>query len=244
MKVSLGDKAQRVLKMMLGMRNARIAASMAAYGFTNSDLQEGWDLLRGVSRAKLDVVPAKTNNADTLDKLDAWEHKWFPIAEATVERRFPAVHAQLFRNLSRTTGPEVAVSVRTFVDRFDAMAAGSDPYGVEGKKAAEVLAARGISKSVIDEARSLLETVTHTDSTQSSVSAEEDTAQLAEAEDKLWAWYLEWSQIARTAITQRALLRQMGFGGHHKTASEPDAGDGTDGTPAVAAPPATPALAH
>ena len=38
-----------------------------------------------------------------------------------------------------------------------------------------------------------------------------DAEQLARAEGALWAWYLEWSQIARVAVTQRALLRQMGF---------------------------------
>lgn len=34
---------------------------------------------------------------------------------------------------------------------------------------------------------------------------------MAEAEEKLWAWYLEWSTIARTAITDRRLLKMLGF---------------------------------
>ena len=33
------------------------------------------------------------------------------------------------------------------------------------------------------------------------------------AEDALWTWYLDWSQVARTAVTQRVLLRQLGFNG-------------------------------
>lgn len=31
------------------------------------------------------------------------------------------------------------------------------------------------------------------------------------AEDALWSWYLEWSTIARTVITDRRLLRRLGF---------------------------------
>lgn len=27
----------------------------------------------------------------------------------------------------------------------------------------------------------------------------------------MWSWYLEWSQIARVAIKQRALLKELGF---------------------------------
>jgi hypothetical protein len=31
------------------------------------------------------------------------------------------------------------------------------------------------------------------------------------AGDELWAWYLEWSQIIRTAVKNRRLLQQLGF---------------------------------
>ena len=39
----------------------------------------------------------------------------------------------------------------------------------------------------------------------------------------MWAWYLEWSTIARRAITDRRLLRQLGFLHHSK--SEPAVAD-------------------
>jgi hypothetical protein len=41
------------------------------------------------------------------------------------------------------------------------------------------------------------------------VSAEEQEAELEAAESALWAWYLEWSKIARIAIKQRPLLRHV-----------------------------------
>ena len=34
-----------------------------------------------------------------------------------------------------------------------------------------------------------------------------------------WAWYLEWSQIARTAIHERALRAVLGFGPSRQRAS-------------------------
>ena len=37
-KLTLGEKATRVLRMLMGLRNARIAAAMAAYGLTDADL--------------------------------------------------------------------------------------------------------------------------------------------------------------------------------------------------------------
>lgn len=40
---------------------------------------------------------------------------------------------------------------------------------------------------------------------------QQQSAAVADAEQKLWAWYLEWSRIARAVITDRRDLRQLGF---------------------------------
>jgi hypothetical protein len=37
-RLTLGQKADRVLKLLLGLRNARIAEALSAHGFTNEDL--------------------------------------------------------------------------------------------------------------------------------------------------------------------------------------------------------------
>jgi hypothetical protein len=41
--------------------------------------------------------------------------------------------------------------------------------------------------------------------------AEPTPEQQQEAEDALWSWYLEWSEIARVAIHDRRALRSLGF---------------------------------
>lgn len=210
-RMTLGDKASRVLKMLIGMRTPRIASAMQAYGFTDADLQEGWSLLQTVSRTKLDATKSTSLSVGTLEELDAWENRWFPIAAATVERRFPAVHAQLFKNLSQTQGPAVAISVRTFLERYDQMVAGAGAYGAEGKAAKAVLEARGLTDAVVNDARALLESVGKVAPAPSATTVEAEQKQLEKAEADLWAWYLEWSAIARVAVKQRVLLKQMGF---------------------------------
>jgi len=209
MAMSFGDKAARVMKFMMAVRNPRIASAMAAYGFSDAELQEGWSLMNLVGRVKLDAhTPAA--DTSTIEQLDQWENQWFPIVSATLQRRFPAVHAQVFKNLSQTEGPAVAVSVRTFLERYDQMGAGSGSYGAEGPQAKAVLEARGLTPAVLNQARGYLENVSKV-ATVDAVMAAQDPKALEKAENDLWAWYLEWSQIARIAVTQRVLLKQMGF---------------------------------
>lgn len=227
--LTVGDKAARVLKMLIGMRNARVAAAMAAYGFGDAALQEGWTLLQAVSRDRLGSAHDKAASSEIIDKLDAWENRWFPIASATLERRFPAVSAQVFKNLTQTSGPEVAVSVRTFVERYDQMAASVGSYGPEGAAATAILTARGLTSAVVDEARALLDTVGRIETYPDVTTIEEDEDALAKAEADLWSWYLEWSRIARIAVKQRALLKQMGFAQTRAKADDAVVVDGGNG---------------
>jgi len=146
-----------------------------------------------------------------LQELDAWENHWFPIAQASLLRRYPAVHARLFLNLSQTEGPEVAVSVGTFVERWEQLAAPDSPSGPAGRTATRLLGVRGIPAAVIELARALLAYLQATAPSPPPPSAEEQRADLKRAEDELWAWYLEWSQVAQAAVSQRVLLRRLGF---------------------------------
>lgn len=233
-RMDIGDKAMRVLKLLMGLRNPRVLPAMEPYGFGPDDLKEGWHLLEAASATKLDTPPKVTRDSSIIEQLDAWENHWFPIAGATLARRFPAVHAELFKNLSQTSGPAVVVSVQTFVQRFDEMAAGQDPYGSDGKAARKLLAARGLTKAVLDEARELLEGIesVHTVESVDVDAIEQDKEQLAKAEEALWQWYLEWSQIARVVVTERSLRRELGFNSTRSKSKDDESGDHTDPAPA------------
>ena len=160
MKLSLGERTFRVVRFLLGVRNPRVAQALAGYGFQQSDMEEGWRLIYALGKGKLAVLPPGPRDMETLLKLDAWENQWFPISQAALERRFPAVAERFFLNLSQTEGPEVAISVRTFVDRYDELTALPEKYGAEAPNAVELLRTRGLTAAVIEEARQLLTALT------------------------------------------------------------------------------------
>lgn len=120
--------------------------------------------------------------------------------------------ARMFLNLQQAEGPEVAITVQTYVDRYDELTAPDSKYGPEGAKARDLLTARGVTPAVVDEARNLLAQLTKVAPVQiAQSSVAEQEAELEKAEEALWAWYLEWSKVARVAIKQRGLLHQLGF---------------------------------
>ncbi|HRI66862.1 MAG TPA: hypothetical protein PK156_21595 [Polyangium sp.] len=214
-RLTIGQKAERVLTLLLALRNPRIAAALARHGFKNKDLDEGWNLLRAVTRTRLDVEPDETAmDPDALRTLDEWENQWFGIAAATLQRRAPNVHDWLFRNLSQTDGVEVLVSVGTFLERWDLLdkAETDGGLGNEGKAAKKLLGERGLTKDTIGEAKVLMEKLRKIDGPLpdlEKIAAEE--ANFDKAEQELWGWYLEWSAIARKTIKQRSLLLKLGF---------------------------------
>lgn len=48
------------------------------------------------------------------------------------------------------------------------------------------------------------------------------------AEQALWSWYLEWGGIARATLTDRRLLRSLGFLQNRRSRSDEEEDDGTE----------------
>ena len=133
--------------------------------------------------------------------------------------RYPAVGERLFANLSQTTGPEVAISVGTFVGRVREL-----PSTADGKAAYDLLAQRGLDDAMLATAESLLRELGTVEKLSPKSVAERETALVA-AEGSMWAWYLEWSTIARTVIQDGRLLQLLGFRRGRRGVVE-DTGDG------------------
>jgi hypothetical protein len=171
-------------------------------------LAEGWKRLQALTEGRLlQREPAKQDPA-LLRQLDEWENRWFPVASASIKTRFPDVHAQLFLNLSQTDGPAVVISVGTFVQRLEKLP--TDPgLGARGAEARELLSARGLNAATVETAKRLLDALGTTAPAEPIPAI--DPAQQAAAEEAMWRWYLEWGEIARVAITDRKLLRELGF---------------------------------
>jgi hypothetical protein len=210
-KLTIGQKAARSLQFLMGVRNRRVASTLKQHGFGERDLAEGWTRLSTLTTGRLNVTAPVTADPRLVVALDAWENKWFPIASAALTSNHPEAHAHVFRNLSQTSGSEVVISVSTLLERVGSLASPKDEGGLgrEGRAARDLLTKRGLTDTVIAEARSLIEQIgtIEADDPGAYVPSEEDQI----AERKLWDWYLEWSRIARVAITDRRLLRQLGF---------------------------------
>ncbi len=237
-RLTLGQKAQRVLELLFGMRNARIASLLAAHGFTEKDLDKGWTLLKALTENRLANVPPPPADPSILLRVDQWENMWFPIAEASLQYSYPEAYDYLFNNLHQTDGVDVLVSVGTFIDRFNQLA--SQKNVKDAAAAHKRLVERGLNKATVDEAEQLLKAA-GTISKQVPPPAIDPKQQQA-AEDALWHWYLEWSGIARVVIKDRRLLHQLGF--LHADSSSSSAEE-TSAQQAAAAPaPTNGAAAH
>lgn len=204
--ISVVRKAERALHLLLGVRNPRVAGPLAACGFTQREYDQGWELLKGIAQHRLDPVPTRDDGPKLVKQMDAWENRWFPIARASLEFRYPEAHRYLFGKLHQTSGVDVLVGVGVFVERLAKL-----PKQRRVKNAAaarDLLERRGLDAEVIAEAQALLDRMGQlAPAPPPRVTPEQARA----AEQALWRWYIEWSTIARTVITDRRLLRELGF---------------------------------
>ena len=212
MALPLSEKLSRVLKLLVGVRNPRVFSILTTRGFTQEDLDEGWDLFTPAAGAKLRYTgrrgdPLAPDVAGRLlGDLDHWENSWFPVVSATLERHHPEIHEVVFKNLSQTSGVEVVVSVGTLLDRIEKM-----KETEEGPKADELLCSRGLTPEVRAQAATIVERLKRSEEAALPEidldSKEEQERALAGA----WGWYREWSQIARTLITRGDVLIRLGL---------------------------------
>lgn len=211
------DKCIRTLLFLLGLRNRRIREALAQHGFDAKELAHGWHLLSQMSAGEPDYGAAPSSSR-ILRELDAWENRWFPIIDVVLRTNFPDVRRVLFRNLSRTDGAAVAISVHTMLQRLETMGrpVADGGLGEEGRRARARLTSRGLRPNVIAQAEQLLAELRTVEAM--AEEDEEDPVDREKAEEEMWSSYLEWSGIARSAIKDGRLLRTLGFrrGGRRK----------------------------
>jgi hypothetical protein len=209
---SAGQKSERVLRFLRGLSRPRVSAALAAaHGFSQAHWDEGWELLRAATGRRLTrALPvADSGAAAIVDELDAWENRWFPLAQATLRRHHPAVAHKVFLNLSQTSGIQVVITVSTFVERIRALAAGD----ADSQAALALLKGRGLTDSVLAQAEGMLKELRTVQPTTQPIDIEEaaHAAHRRHAQEALWAWYREWSTIARNVIRDGNMLRMLGF---------------------------------
>ncbi|WP_428264507.1 hypothetical protein [Haliangium sp.] len=220
-RLTTGQKIHRLLTFLLGLRNRHIALTLRGYGFTQAAMEEGWSLLRTATAVRLDDKRPTAVPNEMIRRLDEWENRWFPIAGAVLRRHHPEVHELVFHNLTQTEGNEVVLSVTILLARLDELETVADP-------ALASLAAHGLTPAVLAEARALLEQIAQAPVEDEPADDPEEASARASAEDEMWAYYLQWSQISRSVIRNRRWLRELGFLKRSRPGEEPGEDDGED----------------
>lgn len=204
-----GRKAYQVLDFITGLEDRTVRDALGGHGLADDDLDRGWELLRGLGRARRPAPPPGPSDAEVFGPLDAWENRWFVIADAVLAAHHPKVHAWLFRGLRRSRGVQVVVGVGVFVERLHRLEQGVAALGKEAAVARALLARRGLTQELVAEAEQHLAVVKHGPKLPPLT---EPGPTFDAAEAALWSWYLEWSRIARTVISEPRLLNHLGLG--------------------------------
>jgi len=223
----------KVMKFLVASTELPIAKLMGTRGFSDEDRQEGWGYLDIAAGRHLSITPGSgsfsTQYRPVENELDGWENIWFDVADAALGRLFPSVHAELFKNLSKTSGSAVVLNVKTFVERLEKLGKSG---GEENTKALALLSKRGLNAACIDEAQTLLGKLAVAQAPDEDEDAEVDEAQLKAdkdaAVDAMWAWYQDWSRTARTVVKNRNYLVMLGLTKPHSSGGRADDDDSAD----------------
>jgi hypothetical protein len=211
---SVTHRTSRTLRFLTGLgRSRRARTALARRGFTKKEYNEGWALFHEATRFHYDSDGDAETEAEVTNKVDAWENRWYPIIAATLERHHPELYAYVFKNLTQAEGPAVIANVRTFHARLSAIFEPTDETkklaGLD--KAGKLLVQRGLTPDVMEEAANLVAKSQTWGDIDDTSQAEVAEAERVQAEEKMWAWYKEWSRIFRAEVTHRVVLKQLGF---------------------------------
>jgi hypothetical protein len=202
-KTSLARRAGLQLKLLYGLRNPTAWMAVAARGFTETDLDEGWRLLRAASDRALPARRTLAGGGELRALLAVWEDRWVPVIDAALARVFPDVHEDLFAGVDPPTGELAAQHVTTLMERFAAFRHSGNPHH---EAALAFLERRGVTAKVLKEADDMVTVLAEVEEELSYGGSDED------AEQAMWTFYVEWSSVAREVIADDALLEQLGLG--------------------------------
>ncbi len=203
---------ERALRLLRAVgTNAPIRDQLMRVGFDAADHTEGWELIHkasGFSAQSLAVVDDGSVRR-AIVALDDWDERGMRLAAAALRRRHPEQYEVVFDGVEPERGVAAVLGVARFLDRLDALEAGTD----EDRAALAALATRGIDTA---ERARLRDLITAAESAPEIVgpSAEERAdaheAQLASLR-ALRAWYDEWADTARAVIKRRDHLISLGL---------------------------------
>jgi hypothetical protein len=197
-------KVRRLLEFLLGLRDDRVLSALMAHGFSEADRAMGWDLLRALGTTQCVVRMSMNNTA--LDALDTWRRNWVRLIHVSLEHGFAHLDAKLFHRIDGATRSSLEV-VTVFLNRLDRLEREND---ATTHAALAKLRERGFTAAQREEGKQLLRAAQRFRPPEIP-DPEVRRAAIRQAEAALWAYYVEWSSIARTVIKDERLLELLGF---------------------------------
>ena len=226
----LEELPARALKFLSALsKSSVIHAALAARGYEEGDHQEGWELLLQVTGFRRPAAPVAESPAarDAAAELDAWDEPNFRLIRATLDRRYPEQSLFVFEGLTPSKGDGAVPGVATLLDRLDALE--TSPTRKATRKADHaalaMLTKRGLSADERARLRALVNTATAAAKASEGASDAAEEAPSNEAVLKLYAWYGEWSEVARAVIKRRDHLIRLGLAKRKKAAKAEAGGE-------------------
>jgi len=226
---TLGEIPQRAFQFLRALgTHPEIRHVVKEHGYTQACHEEGWKLLLAASGSRFDLGDAprmSTKAGEAIDELATWCPTGFHLTHAALMRKFPDQCAFLFQELAPAQGPESVLAVAKFLDRLDVLDNGTDPDRKEtvdaDKKAVESLSTRDLSRDERARLRKLVEIVQSEPMIPRAVVKAEAVTEANTADlIALYAWYNEWTEVARTVVTARQDKILLGIAHRRNGASE------------------------
>lgn len=185
-------------------RSLPIRGALATVGYDEAAARLGWQLLLEAEGYDVAVgAPAPMVDeqaAGALTAVDQWDNKFLPRAAAVLAFDHPADHAVLFaNNLRPVEGTGSLLVTQTFLGRLDELS----------PAALAALASVGLDAAERQRAAALVDRA-QTFAPVEAPPAEPEVdfhARLV----ALWRWYSKWTALARTVVTKRSHLIQLGL---------------------------------
>jgi hypothetical protein len=222
----------------LGTRPA-IRGALATRGYTESEHQRLWGLLLTLMGYNPASAPTEGSNESlaSLSFLDNADGPLLRAFQAVLEARYPDQYQYATAGLTASEGLKAVGVVQQLVDRTAAMRDGTDPARAskrdEDKKAAEVLAARGVLSPAMHEtyrahlakAKAIAPEITATPTT-------EAQKKYQDAGREFHISLREWRELARQTITRRDYLISLGLAERRraKVGAETESEEDDDGS--------------
>lgn len=211
----LAETTTKALKFLgAASTNRAIRAILAGRGYDQQVHDTGWSLLLAACGYQHVNTPVDTpESRAAIVEIDAWDEPNFRIAAAALEYEFPAQYAFVFDHLEPQVGVAAVVSVSTFLDRLDALAASPDraKTRVEDQAALDKLALRGITPEERKRLRGLLDVARGPSAAAPTAAPTGDPEALKAALLALYQWYVEWREVAHALIRRRDYLISLGL---------------------------------